>query len=121
MPRTRRQRSGWHFGGDDWDDDYDEYADPRPIFARRSPGRAGSRDSTPPGNGCSDPARDRSGLVAQHAAEDLAARRLGDLVDELDQADALVARDVTGHVLLELLGRQVGPGLTNEDSAGLCS
>ena len=36
---TRRRRSGWHFGGDD--DDYDEYNDPRPIFARASHQQAG--------------------------------------------------------------------------------
>ena len=36
----RSQRSGWYFG--DEDEEYDEYADPRPIFARRSPGMAGT-------------------------------------------------------------------------------
>jgi hypothetical protein len=39
----RRRRSGWYFGtGYDDDYEYDEYNDPRPIFGRTSPGRAGS-------------------------------------------------------------------------------
>ena len=36
----RRRRSGWFFGSS-YNDDYNEYNDPRPIFARGSSGSAG--------------------------------------------------------------------------------
>ena len=40
--------------------------------------------------------------VAKESSKDLAAGRLGDLVDELEQADPLVARDAVGHECYEL-------------------
>src|SRR3954469_23653519 len=45
-----------------------------------------------------------SGPIAQKPSQDLAARRLRDLVDELHQPDPLVRAHVLGDELLQLLG-----------------
>src|SRR5206468_9381023 len=51
----------------------------------------------------SDRSTRRALSLDQHATQDLAGERLGDLVDELDAAHLLVGRDPLGHVGHQLL------------------
>src|SRR5690606_27930081 len=54
-------------------------------------------------------------LVAEHPPQDLSRRRLGDAVDELDEAHLLVAGDVPGDVRLDLLLGQLGARHRNDE------
>ena len=64
--------------------------------------------------------RCRRGLtaLAQHPPEDLAGRRLGDGVDELNHLDLFVGGDMAGHKGLQGLGVDGGAGLAHDEGLG---